>query len=167
MDGVSVMGRFDDEIFELRHRIASIRVGKTVTAVLRRDSKEFTVEMVPEELGASLGADKVYARWGLSVKEITARMRRELYLDAAGAFVTGVRSTAQQAGLQPNDVILKVGDQVVASLVDLDRVYERMAQEKIPHLKVQVQRGRFMHFASLRMAAAKGSSGKSGKKAGT
>lgn len=162
LDGVSVTGRFDDEIFELRHRIASIQVGRTVVAVLRRDGKEITVGMVPEELGASLGADKVYARWGLSVKEITPRMRRELYLDANGAFVTGVRGTAQQAGLQPNDVILKVGDRDVASLADLDRIYERMAREKIPHLKVQVRRGRVMHFASLRMAAARGDPSKAG-----
>ena len=97
LDGVGVAGRFDNEIFELRRRVASIPLGKPVAAVLRRDGKELTVAMVPEELGASLGADKAYARWGLSVKEITPRMRRELYLDASGVFVTGVRGIAQQA----------------------------------------------------------------------
>lgn len=151
LDGVPVSGRFEDDLFRLRNQVACIPVGKTVTASLRRGGKDMEISLTTEELGASIGVDKVYARWGLSVKEITSRMQRQLFLDAAGLFVTGVRGPAAQAGIQANDVIVMVGQEPVRTFADLDRIHDRLAAAKTPHVKVRLQRGRNAHFASLRM----------------
>lgn len=152
LDGEEVACRFTDELCDLRRRIGSLPVGKPVEAVVRRAGKERTVFLTTAELADSVGEDRVYARWGLGVKALTDRMRRQFSLaDERGVYVTGARGAAAKAGLLEKDIILRMGGRDVSGLADLDATYERMGKDAIPHLLVQVRRGRNAHFASLRM----------------
>ena len=153
LDGRPVSGRYTDEIFDLRRRIASVPAGSQVAAVFRRGGKDIALSMIPVELGASLGEDRVFPRWGLSVREITDRMGRQMGLGQEGVYVTGVRGPAQRSGLQERDILVKVDDIAIESLGALQAEHDRLAAQKRPHVKVQVLRGRNAHFASLRMEA--------------
>ncbi len=156
LDGRSVSGRYAEELFELRRSISALPVGREVDLLLRRAGKEMVLRVQTRELGASVGEDKIYPRWGLSVKALTERMCREMNLpEDGGLLVTGVRSTSAAAGLLKGDVIMAAGADPVATLSDLDRAYSRMEKEKLPHLRLQARRKTDMHFVSLRMEASK------------
>ena len=153
LEGSPVPGRYPDEIFDLRRRIASIPVAQEVQAVFRRGGKDLPLSLTTAELGASLGEDRVFPRWGLSVREITDRMGRQMGLEEEGVYVTGVRGPAQRAGLMEKDIIVRVSDIAIESLDALQAEHDRLAGQGRAHAKVQVLRGRVSHFVSLRMDA--------------
>lgn len=78
------------------------------------------VRRVVEELRQSGQVDRSYYV-GLYARDVTERIARALHLQAArGVFVTDVDpgSPAEQAGIQPYDVIIAIGQHPVQSLAD-------------------------------------------------
>ncbi|HEX7324749.1 MAG TPA: Do family serine endopeptidase, partial [Rhodanobacteraceae bacterium] len=59
---------------------------------------------------------------GLTVQDITSSMRRQLgYSGKGGVVITDVKGAAAQAGLQPGDVIIRVGNHAVNSVAEFTR----------------------------------------------
>jgi serine protease Do len=153
---LSVAGEEVNSTARLRNLVASIGPNKDVELqVLRdRDVKKMKVRLGELKKAAaetlSPGGDReVEGPIGLEVAPLDDRARRELRLEARhGVVVVGVApgSPAQEAGLQPRDVILEVNREKVESPKDLERGIERSG----PRVLLRVLRDRTSVFVIIR-----------------
>ncbi|HWG11078.1 MAG TPA: Do family serine endopeptidase [Rhodanobacteraceae bacterium] len=110
---------------DLPPMVGATQPGSMATVQISRDGKLQNVQVKVGELprdkdalqamrsGRPSGGDSSSAL-GLAVQTITPAMRQQLDLkDSGGVAVTAARGAAAQAGLQPGDVILRVGNKPV------------------------------------------------------
>ncbi|HYB98051.1 MAG TPA: DegQ family serine endoprotease [Candidatus Limnocylindrales bacterium] len=128
-DGVEVAKSSD-----LPAIVAGTPVGKTVDVVVMRGGERMTIKVEVAQLEDEAQAAKPVqtGALGLSVQDLAPEMAEELGLakDARGVVVTSVKkgSPAEEAGLQPGDLIQMVGNRSVESaeqfatlLADVDK----------------------------------------------
>ena len=126
----------------LRNLVARISVGKVVKVDVLRDRKTISVnatvteqpkEMAQTEEESVQGEGKGGALAGVEVRALTPEILRQLGLPAgsAGVVVAGVppASPAENAGLQPGDVITEINRQRVAGLADFKRLTGKLGKE--------------------------------------
>ncbi|HJU07952.1 MAG TPA: DegQ family serine endoprotease [Rhodanobacteraceae bacterium] len=116
-----------DTASDLPPLVGETQPGSTATVQISRDGKvqnvkvkvgelprdQKTLEAMRSGAQASSGSSAL----GLSVQTITPAMRQQLDLkDKGGVVISDVRGAAAQAGLQPGDVILRVGNKPVDSV---------------------------------------------------
>lgn len=156
-DGAAVSGRYRKEIPGIARRVADTPVGKKVAVKVLRAEKEVALELTTEELQKAAGEDYECKEWGVTVKEITRDMARELNLDDAnGVLVTGAKGggPAARAGLENGDVIREIAG---GAVTDLDsfrrRVAEHAPKDRRERLLVRILKGgRFPRVTLLRPA---------------
>ena len=120
--------------------VVSTKPGTTVPVTIYRDKQKKTLNITIDELDLENEAGRITRRddgtpeqtatgFGMDVGPITPEVARELELprNRGGAIVTGVdrNSPAANAGVQPNDVILKVNGQTVANVSQVTRELQR------------------------------------------
>jgi len=115
----------------LAMQVSSVKPGGNVTFAVLRDGKPLTIALtvaeMPREHQQAVAADEQgeHGKVGLALASISPELRERLDLPkgAKGAVVSGVQpgSPAEQAGIQPGDVIVGVGSQQVASPEDAVR----------------------------------------------
>jgi serine protease Do len=150
-NGKPVTGR--DELVRM---VVSTKPNTTVPVRIIRDGKERTVSVTVEELdleaegnlarggGRDRGdspetAQETSAGFGLSLSNVTADAARRLKLDdTKGALIQDVEpgSPAARNGLQPGDVIVRVGRTPVASATDASRELSRVPSKGTALLRV-------------------------------
>jgi serine protease Do len=113
---------------ELPSMVAATPIGKEVDLKVLRDAKEKTLRVKISEMpkgegesgiGGEESEDSSGDKLGLAVAPITPEVARELGIEAgAGVLVRAVKagSTAEEAGLQPGDVIVEVNRKAVKSV---------------------------------------------------
>ncbi len=119
-----------DSSADLPPLVGSLPPGSHATLSVRRNGKMIELPVVLDSLDPAMlaavapsdGVESPRAKaavesLGLSVQEITASQRKALKLEAGqGVLVTGVKgAAARRSGLQPGDVILRVGSHDVGS----------------------------------------------------
>jgi serine protease Do len=122
--------------------VVSTKPGTSVPVAIFRDKqrKELTVTVDELDLMAEQGAqaarrapqsEPAATGFGMEVDAVTAEVAEELGLPRGrgGALITRVErnSPASNAGLAPNDVIIEVNRQPVASVTDVTRELQRAA----------------------------------------
>ena len=124
-----------DSSADLPPLVGSLQPGSRATISLRRDGKQIELPIVlgaldPDTIlaDASNNSDSdsqsshsnAASALGMDVKDIAAAQRKTLKLDAGqGVLVARVAGVAaRRAGVQPGDVILRVGDREVGSVAD-------------------------------------------------
>lgn len=114
---------------ELPHWVGRTPVGEAAEVVVIRGGKEVTLEVVLGELpdnplaaAGGGGIDRDTAL-GATVRDVPAGRRSELGI-AGGAEVVAVAGVAEQAGLRPGDVVLRMKGRVISSADDLRQVAE-------------------------------------------
>ncbi|MDR2198062.1 MAG: Do family serine endopeptidase [Deltaproteobacteria bacterium] len=109
---------------DLSSFVADTDVGKEAKVVVFRDKKENTltvkVGLLPDAAQSAPGSGTSPEDIGLQVRELTPDLARSLGVPPGGVVVQNVdpSSAAAQAGIRPNDVILKIDDKDVKSLND-------------------------------------------------
>ena len=136
---------------ELVRMVVNTRPGTTVPVRVVRDRQERTLSVTVEELdleaenvARAAGPDADPAQetssgFGITLQNLTPDMARRLRLeDRRGAVITEVEqaSPAARAGLQPGDVIVRVGRQTVESAADAQRELGRIASGGTAFLRV-------------------------------
>jgi serine protease Do len=117
---------------DLPPMVGSLAPGTRVTLTIQRSGKTLEVPVVLDNLADSSAAAKLLPavekehaaaagteHLGLSVQDIDSEQRKALKLDAGqgGVIVTGVKGdVAQRSGIQPGDVILRVGTRDIANV---------------------------------------------------
>jgi serine protease Do len=112
-----------DTAADLPPMVGATTPGSEATLQISREGKLMNVKVKVGELprnqnGRAAGApERAGGTLGLAVQAITPAMRQQLGLKGnGGVIISDVTGAAEQAGLQPGDVILRVGSQAVNSV---------------------------------------------------
>jgi len=141
-------------------------VGKSVPVVVLHEGQRRTIQLklgaYPKDETAKKeddgGSEKrqpgtAVARIGLSVADLSPELRQQIGLDLAkGVVVTDVAdgSAADQAGLQPGDVVVRVAGEDVTTAAELAKRLQGLKAGEVVRFQVQRgQGGRF--FLAVRM----------------
>jgi serine protease Do len=138
--------------------VAQTPVGKTIQLRLLREGKEIGTQLkvaeMPEEKTAvseGPGAPSSKTRFGLAVDNISPAIKKKLNLkDSSGVMVMSIQSgsPADDAGIQPGDVIREINRTPIRSLSDY-----RAVMTKIPNggsVLLLLSRGGATFYASIR-----------------
>jgi serine protease Do len=125
----------------LRHQVADLPVGKKVEVEVLRDKKPVKLRIKiaeqPKDMMASSesvkGESKSAALAGFEVQNLTPDNSRQLNLPRGtkGVVVSGVEtgSAAEEAGVQPGDVIVELNRKPVHSVDDFQRVSKSLGKD--------------------------------------
>jgi serine protease Do len=153
-----VILEFDDKELkswqELTSVVADTPIGKAVNVVVFRDGKRVTLKLTvakledeTQGLGTPGGSE---LDLGLTLREITPELAQRLGIaDPSGLLVEGVAndSIAAEVGIQPQDVILEIDRQKVATLADYQRLVR--AHPKGSPLILWIKRGQQTIYYTL------------------
>jgi serine protease Do len=122
-------GKAVSDAAELQVEVGQSKPGTTIHLEILRDGKDVTVPVTltdiahrKEEVSENAG-EHGKARWGLGLADLTPNSREQIQApgDVKGAVIEQVQpgSSADDAGLQPGDVILEVNRHKVESAADV------------------------------------------------
>ncbi|HEX5138876.1 MAG TPA: trypsin-like peptidase domain-containing protein [Planctomycetota bacterium] len=150
LDGEPFAARFEEQLPGLYARIARLKAGTEAKLTLRRGGERMEVPVTPEALGLGLGAETEVAKWGITVRALTPRMRLESGLpDEGGVLVTGVRAGSPAAAkLEDGDILLVVGGTEIRGLAQF---LEAIGGAESP-LRIAFRRGTVIDVTVLREA---------------
>jgi serine protease Do len=152
--GMKVEGRYPEQLFALRKRVADTPVGSKVPVKIKRSGEVLALEVVAEELNTVRSTEQDFARWGFVGQNITDRLaQKESLASTKGVYVTGVRrgEVAERANIEKGDIIFRVGDRDILSLQDLSKCYQEAMAKKQEMVLVKVRRGLAVVPAVLRV----------------
>lgn len=135
IDGREVAGRVIEDLPLLQGAIADRPVGSELLLKVRRGDRVLELEARTTRLEKDLGEETSFHDWGLTAREITSKMARDLRLSGSqGALVTGVRrggpAQIAEPPIEAGDVLREVGGIPVASLADLVGAYQKLSKEE-------------------------------------
>jgi len=145
VNGESVRALFEEDLPGIRRRLGLLPKLKPAKLELIRDERWVEVELTPREKGSVEGEELDCPRWDMTVKSINQFDNPGLFFyRKQGVFVYGVNypGNAAAAGLQPQDILLKVDGREVKTLADLRAVYAE-AVERVrdrPRISIAVLR---------------------------
>ncbi|MEY2413078.1 MAG: serine protease Do [Acidobacteriaceae bacterium] len=133
-----VDGRQVSDASNLQLEVGQKRPGSKLNLQVMRDGKRMTLPITLEEMGSrdsegnhSVDAQPGKARWGLGITDITPDIREQAHTpeNVKGAIVERVQpgSPADNAGLQPGDVIQEVNRHRVDNASDAKRALSTVA----------------------------------------
>lgn len=126
LGGADMTARMEEDLPDLRRRLALLPEGVEVSAVVQRGAEEVTLRFKPRNKGRVLGEEFECGRWDFTVKTINQFEVPDLhFLRAEGVYVRGVRApgNAMGTGLQPRDIVLSVNGLDVRNLDDVRRLH--------------------------------------------
>ena len=149
--------RFAEQIPSLYRRISKLPLGQMARLTVRRGEQVAVITVSPEQLGRQLGRETDVAGWGITVRGITPRMKRELGLPSvAGVLVTGVRAGGAAAGkLETGDILLEVQARSVKDFGSFLQIAADSIRVKETLVRLIVRRGAVVDVAVLRPEAKK------------
>ena len=148
---------------QLRNLVAEAEPGSKATIGVLRDgtAKDFTVELGerPKNLAAGKGAEnvpeeKTAEKFGLSVQDLTPAVAQALgYRNEKGVIVTSVKpeSSADEAGIQKNDLIKEVNRAPVSSVSEFLRAMEHVGKNE--SVAMLLKRGNNTFYAALQVTS--------------
>ncbi|MDH7603082.1 MAG: PDZ domain-containing protein [Armatimonadota bacterium] len=142
--GREVTARFREDIPIFNQFVADLEPNKPVEAKILRAGKEITLTITPAERPKASEKQHEIKAWGICASNITYLMQKEMRLDSQdGVLVqsvlpSGPAGTAKPP-LQEEDVIIKVGDEVIKDLTGLREVTKRLTEGKSEPTPVLVE----------------------------
>ena len=144
---------YKEELPKIRKYISEIPVNSNISLKYLRNDEELKGNLTTKKRGKFEGNEFECDIWGLSVKELTPRIIKNLRIrDKQGVMVSGViaGSPADEAEIFRGYVIIDVDGQKIKDLDEFKKVYEKMKNlpEKGRMLQVSYKDARI--FALLR-----------------
>ena len=137
---------------DLQSAVTATKPGSTVPLRIVRDRTERTVNVTIEELNLDTEAqtsrnqqspdqpEQTTEGFGISLGNLTPQIARQLRIDEStrGAVIVDVEpdSAAARSGLQPRDIIVRVGRETVTSAAEAQRELGRVASGSTAFLRV-------------------------------
>src|SRR5271157_2696963 len=124
---------------QLQMEVGQKRPGTKVALEVMRDGKSVSISVTLEELGSrdrkedlSANNDNGKPRWGVGISDLTPDVREQLQTpkDLQGAVIQRVQpgSPAEEAGLQPGEVIVSVNRRPTQSASDVQKALANVPQ---------------------------------------
>jgi len=140
MNGVPVTVRFAEEVPLFSRKVAELPVGSQIKYTYKRGGGGEAMEAIvtTEKLLKETGDETALRLWGLSLREITEKLARDLQLpDMNGAFVLGTKSGSPSETAEPQlqgaDIVKMIDNQPVNTMKDAIAQYTRiMKMDPIP-----------------------------------
>jgi S1-C subfamily serine protease len=127
IDGRPANALTEDELPDLRRRIALLPTDEAVTVEILRGEEPVSLELTPKNKGRVEGEELDCPRWDLTLKGINQFDNPDLYFyRKQGVFVYGVKfpGNAATAGLRAQDIILKVDGKDITALDDVKTLHQ-------------------------------------------
>jgi len=122
VNGKPVAAITDEDLPDIRRLFGLLPVSTPVTVEILRGTEHVSASFTPRDKGRVEGEEVALARWDMSVKTINQFDNPELYFQKKeGVFIYGFKApgNAASAGLQRQDILLKVNDKTVNTLEEL------------------------------------------------
>ena len=155
LNGQPTNARFPEEIAPLRKRIGDLPIASPVTLTLKRGKDIITRTMKTERLQSSVGEEREFVTWGITVREITRAYANSRQLDTdKGVVITSVNPgyPAAKANLLPGDVITRVNEQPVNGLEEFAKQYDDSVNRKDTAVLVDLMRQRSIQQAVMKVS---------------
>jgi serine protease Do len=125
--------RFEEQMADVMWRLASLTIGREVTAVVKRDGKEISLHPVPIEREDVFPKQQELKAWGLTGRDFSNLLAEEMKRPSLdGVLVTSVRPSgpagSAKPALQPRDVIVEVNHQPVKNTQDLIALTRKLTE---------------------------------------
>ena len=125
--------RFDEQLPDLMWKLASLTIGREVTAVVRRDGKEVSLQVVPIEREDVFPQQHELKAWGVTVRDFSRLLAEEMKRPSLdGVLVTSVRpggpAGSAKPAVQPRDVIVEVNHQPVKNTQELMALTRKLTE---------------------------------------
>jgi serine protease Do len=136
----SVSAVYKEELPRIRKNIAEVEVGSELNIAFLRNGNKMRVVLSSERRGKFEGSEFECESWGLSVKELTPRIIKNLNLkDNKGVLVSGVRSgsIADEADVFRGNVIRYVDDIEISDLEFFKGVFAK--RKEIPDRGIMLE----------------------------
>ncbi|MSU58302.1 MAG: PDZ domain-containing protein [Pedosphaera sp.] len=135
LDGKKTDVRFDEQMPDFMRITTGLPIGKKVDAVVEREGKEIKLSVSALERGELFPKQKELKQWGLTARNISSLMRREMKRDNLDGVLVGTARPGGPAGeakpsLDYRDVILEVAGTPVKNLAGLIEVTEKLTAGK-------------------------------------
>jgi serine protease Do len=130
--GTPVTAVTEEDLPAVRRVLGTLPKDEEAALVLRRGEERLELVLKPRAKGKVEGEELDCPRWDMTVKSINRFENPELYFyRQEGVFVFGVEhpGNAANAGLQQGDILLRVGEEPIAALADVETVYRRALEE--------------------------------------
>ncbi len=147
-----INGKKIKDTHELLMSIAGFRVGETVAIKATRDGQEkvFNIIVAERKDQPEIAARQNGQAYGMVVQEITPEIAKHLGLSVKkGVIVVDVQegSTAEEVGIQPQDIILQVNKNKIESMKDYVREIGKAGEKG--GILLLIKRGRSTFFVPL------------------
>ncbi|HRI88129.1 MAG TPA: trypsin-like peptidase domain-containing protein [Candidatus Hydrogenedentes bacterium] len=153
VDGTPINARFEEDLPEVRKRIADLPVDKEVTLRVQRGSEEKDLVVKTQALSDMRGKQQEIPQWGFTVSELTPNIVRRAQLASnKGVLVSGaqVGAVASNAGLRQGDVILKLDGAEVENLEAFTAIVNQRIEAKTKLVLMQVKRGALTRYVIVK-----------------
>lgn len=127
VNGKAIAALTEEDLPAVRRELGLLPKHKPAQFDILRDGVPMTVAITPREKGKVEGEELDCPRWDLTVKSINQFDNPALYFyRKEGVFVFGVKypGNASQAGLQPQDIILKIDGKDVTTLDQIRQMHK-------------------------------------------
>jgi serine protease Do len=156
--GAATDVRFEEQMSDLMWRLASLTIGKEVTAVVKRDGKEVPLRLVPIEREEVFPKEQEIKAWGLTMRDFSKLLAEEMKRPSLdGVLVTSVRpggpAGSAKPALQARDVIVEVNHQPVKNTQELIALTRKLTEgrtEPVPAMAT-FERKAARHLAVVRI----------------
>lgn len=126
--GRPVTARMEEDLPEVRRRLALLPVGQPSALTVLRDGKNLELPLTPSAKGRVLGEELTCPRWDFTVKAINQFEVPDLhFLQPDGVYVFGVRQPGNAAGsgLSPRDIITRINGIEVRTVDEVRRLHAK------------------------------------------
>lgn len=133
VDGHSLTGLTDEDLPGVRSWLGRLPVGTPVSIEIQRGDERLVLQVTPSEKGKVEGEEYDCRRWDMTVKTINRFDNPSLHFHREeGIFIYAVKpeGNASRAGVQPNDIIVKIDGREVRTLDEI-RAIHRAALDNI------------------------------------
>ena len=128
IDGAPVTALMEENLPDVRRRLALLPVDRPTRLTVQRDGQSLELTLSPRIKGRVLGEELACPRWDFSVKAINQFEVPDLHFQRSeGVYVFGVRSPGNAAGsgLVQRDILLKINGVDVRTLDDVRGIHAR------------------------------------------
>lgn len=148
-----IHARFQEDLPNIRRKLANLEIGKEVELTIQRGDKEDKIKVIPDVYSPYKGQEIEFSEWGFTASDITIEMMRRLRIpNKNGIYISGVQdgSIAKISGLLAGDIILEIENQSVKNLEEFMNIYKKTIENNQPRVLLFVQRGVITRYVLIK-----------------